>query len=75
MDQCSVCGNRYEKTFKVTTKDGSYIFDSIECMAFKLAPECAHCRCRVLGHGVEVNDIIYCCAHCAKTSISKSASK
>ena len=52
MDQCEVCGNHYEKAFKVTLNNKSYTFDSIECFVFKLAPECAHCRCRVLGHGV-----------------------
>jgi len=75
MAQCEVCGNHYEKTFQVTINDQSYIFDSIECFAFKLASECAHCRCRVLGHGVEVNEVIYCCAHCAKVSVGKVGPK
>jgi hypothetical protein len=32
-----------------------------------LAPLCAHCGCRIVGHGVE-NDAgqMYCCAHCAE---------
>ena len=35
------------------------------CALFALAPECAHCGCRVLGHGLEKDDKIFCCAHCA----------
>src|SRR5439155_21546899 len=30
-----------------------------------MAPECARCGCKVLGHGVESTEIFYCCAHCA----------
>jgi len=26
----------------------------------------AHCGCRILGHGVEANGKMYCCAHCAR---------
>jgi hypothetical protein len=31
-----------------------------------LAPVCAHCECRIIGHGVESNGTMYCCVHCAK---------
>jgi len=27
-----------------------------------------HCGCRIVGHGVEVEDEMFCCAHCAKRS-------
>jgi hypothetical protein len=43
----------------------TYTFDSFECAVHALAPTCAHCSCRVLGHGVEAGGSIYCCAHCA----------
>jgi hypothetical protein len=33
-----------------------------------LAPDCAHCGCKVVGHGAEHAGTIYCCAHCAKES-------
>lgn len=26
---------------------------------------CAHCGCKVVGHGVAVEDVIFCCARCA----------
>jgi len=41
-------------------------FDSFECAIHALAPRCAHCDCRALGHGVEAKGAIYCCAHCAQ---------
>jgi hypothetical protein len=31
-----------------------------------MAATCAHCDCRILGHGVEAEDTIDCCARCAK---------
>ncbi len=31
-----------------------------------MAPTCAHCGCRILGHGVETDGSIFCCAHCAR---------
>ena len=46
--------------------DKSATFDSIECAAAQLAPECAHCGCRILGHGIETPEAIFCCAHCAR---------
>lgn len=69
MATCDVCGNEYAKAFSVTTSDGQqFTFDSIECAVGKIAPECAHCGCRVLGHGVQDGDTVYCCAHCARES-------
>ena len=51
---CATCGNDYDKAFTVTWGDDkSATFDSIECAAAQLAPECAHCGCRILGHGIE----------------------
>ena len=44
----------------------AYTFDCFECAIHMLAPACGHCGCRVLGHGVEENGAIYCCANCAR---------
>jgi hypothetical protein len=67
MAKCEVCGNDYDKSFKVTEPGGdSHTFDSFECAIHALAPLCAHCGCRVVGHGVEHGQYIFCCAHCAK---------
>jgi hypothetical protein len=62
---CEVCGNDYDKAFTVE-RDGTHVFDSLECAIQALAPRCAHCGCRVIGHGVEAAGQIFCCAHCAK---------
>jgi hypothetical protein len=68
MDACEVCGNQYDKAFQVRTRDGVHVFDSFECAIQALAPVCRHCSCRIMGHGVEVSDRIYCCAHCARVA-------
>lgn len=65
MARCDLCGNEYDKTFSVSMAEETYTFDSFECAIQKLAPSCAHCGCRIIGHGVEQDDVIYCCAHCA----------
>jgi hypothetical protein len=65
MGTCEVCGNAYDKSFTVEQGAVTHVFDSFECAVHLLAPICAHCGCRVLGHGVEVEDTIFCCAHCA----------
>ena len=65
MAVCELCGNDYDKTFEVTLGGESHTFDSFECAIHALAPVCAHCGCRVIGHGVESDGTIFCCAHCA----------
>jgi hypothetical protein len=37
-------------------------FDSFECAIHGVAPQCAHCQCRIVGHGIEAQNMIYCCA-------------
>lgn len=66
MAKCDVCGNDYDKAFTVTMAGRSHTFDSFECAIHALAPNCAHCQCKVIGHGVEKSGTVYCCAHCAK---------
>ncbi|MDQ3533881.1 MAG: hypothetical protein M3456_16235 [Actinomycetota bacterium] len=69
MARCDVCGNDYDKTFTITTREGaSKTFDSFECAIHALAPECSHCGCKIVGHGLESDGSIYCCAHCARES-------
>ncbi|MCT7375149.1 hypothetical protein [Chelativorans salis] len=65
MARCEVCGNEYDKAFKVEMGGETHIFDSFECAIHALAPSCSHCGCRIVGHGVEKNDVFFCCAHCA----------
>jgi len=66
MHRCEVCGNEYDKSFVVRLGDREYTFDSFECAIHALAPVCSHCGCKVVGHGVENDGMVFCCAHCAK---------
>lgn len=67
MGRCESCGNSYEKTFKVTDyKSVEHTFDSLECAINILAPQCEHCGTRILGHGVEAKECMYCCEHCSR---------
>ncbi|WP_209427779.1 hypothetical protein [Pararhodobacter sp. SW119] len=68
MARCEQCGNDYDKAFDVTIAGDTHTFDSFECAIQKLAPRCAHCDCRIIGHGVEQGQDIFCCAHCAAKS-------
>lgn len=62
---CEVCGNQYDKCFEVRREGETHVFDSFECAIHALAPTCAHCGCRIIGHGMEADGVFYCCAHCA----------
>lgn len=66
MAQCATCGNEYDRCIKVTADGKTWQFDSFECAIHKLAPACEHCGCKVLGHGVESGEEIFCSAHCAR---------
>ena len=66
MPVCETCGNDYDKAFEVVMSGESHTFDSFECAIQALAPTCAHCGTRIIGHGLEQGGAIYCCAHCAE---------
>ena len=66
--RCETCGNEYDKAFEVVMAGKTHAFDSFECAIQALAPRCAHCDCRVIGHGIEASGKTYCCANCAKQS-------
>jgi hypothetical protein len=72
MAKCEVCGNDYDRAFQVVVEGESHTFDSFECAIHKLAPTCAHCGCKIIGHGVEANRKYYCCAHCAHAAGARS---
>jgi hypothetical protein len=65
MATCDQCGNDYDKAFQITMGARTRTFDSFECAIEAMAPRCAHCECRIIGHGVESDGTMYCCAHCA----------
>ncbi len=65
MATCEVCGNDYARAFQIQMNGIAHVFDSFECAIHRLAPTCVNCGCRVIGHGVESGDEIFCCASCA----------
>ncbi|MDQ3582375.1 MAG: hypothetical protein M3495_12570 [Pseudomonadota bacterium] len=65
MARCDLCGNEYDKAFEVRLAGQTHTFDSFECAIHALAPTCAHCGCKIVGHGMEAEGRFYCCAHCA----------
>ena len=69
MPVCEVCGNTYDKTFVIEMDGYRHTFDSFECAIYSLAPNCLHCGCRILGHGMESNGVYFCCAHCMNTHL------
>jgi hypothetical protein len=68
MATCEVCGNDYDGAFTIEKDGASHVFDSFECAIHALAPTCEHCGCRIIGHGVQAGDRVFCCAHCASQS-------
>jgi len=69
MGVCKVCGNEYDKSFEVKTYDGQQMtFDSLECAIHGIALTCRHCGIKIIGHGVESGDDVFCCAHCAEAA-------
>ncbi len=65
MARCALYGNDYDKAFGVRLAGQTHTFDSFVCAIHALAPACAHCGCKIVGHGVEAEGRFYCCAHCA----------
>lgn len=66
MARCDVCGNESDRTFTIAQSDRTLTFDSFECAIHAMAPECAHCHCRIIGHGVDAGGAVFCCTHCAQ---------
>ena len=66
MARCEICGNDYDKAFQIIQAGRTHTFDSFECAIYALAPTCEHCSCRIVGHGVESDGRMFCCANCAK---------
>jgi len=65
MKCCEVCGNDYDKCLEILVNGISHYFDCFECAIHAMGPECEHCGCKIIGHGVEAGGSYYCCAHCA----------
>ena len=75
MATCEVCGNQYDKSFEVRINGQWHMFDSPECAIRGVAPACSHCSVRIIGHGAEVGERMFCCAHCAAEAGESNAVK
>ncbi len=68
---CATCGNDYDKAMRLIDASGKeYWFDSFECAIHKVAPRCEHCRCPIIGHGVDEGERIFCCDRCRRVALS-----
>src|SRR5262245_35763068 len=70
---CETCGAQYRRPLTIELDGKQHTFDCFECAIHALAPPCSHCKCRVIGHGVEANGAIFCCQHCADSFATTSA--
>ena len=61
-----LAARQVDNAFQVTMAGRTMTFDSFECAIQAMAPTCAHCGVRIVGHGVEEGGRVFCCAHCAK---------
>lgn len=66
MGLCMTCGNEYHNTFTVHKDHENFEFDSFECAIHALAPRCGHCKCPIIGQGVELEGTVYCGNHCLR---------
>lgn len=63
---CDVCGNDYEPALQITQGARSGTFDSFECAEAAMAPQCASCGVRIVGHGTTRGEAVYCSNPCAE---------
>jgi hypothetical protein len=66
MARCETCGNDYDKSFQMIMNGETHTYDSFECAIEALAPHCANCGIRIIGHGLEAGGQYFCCDHCAE---------
>lgn len=64
--KCEACGNDYDKPIEVTVGGTKHVFDCFACAIHTLAPACAHCEVKIIGHGLEADGRFFCCANCAR---------
>ncbi len=70
--ECEVCGQESEDAFEVVRHVGRHGFDTFECAIYAMAPRCARCGVRIIGHPVKEDDHTFCCAHCAEAGPSEA---
>jgi hypothetical protein len=66
MSSCATCGIDTREPLSITYHKNTADYCCFECAITPLAPACAHCNCKVIGHGTYGADQkIYCCQKCA----------
>lgn len=73
MAVCDTCGHDDDAAFTITRGGKTATFDSFECAIHAMAPRCARCGCRILGHGERNEEDLFCCAHCARQARDQSS--
>jgi hypothetical protein len=72
MAKCETCGNDYDRPLEITQDGRRRVFDCFECAIAGMAPECAECGIRVIGHGIDGDaEHVYCCSHCVEKAGAK----
>jgi hypothetical protein len=71
MPRCEVCHNDYPQSFEVKMAGKTHVFDCFQCAIHALAPVCAHCSAKIIGHGIDVKGTFYCCEHCAAHQLER----
>ena len=56
------CTPGYPRSFEVIARGERHTFHSFECAIYRLAPRCEHCGGAIVGHGIEADGRVYCCA-------------
>jgi hypothetical protein len=62
--RCEVCGYVTRSGIRIIQGGVTHLFDSYQCAITRLAAECTHCGCRILGRPVEVHQRAYCSQEC-----------
>jgi hypothetical protein len=62
--RCGTCRNDYYTAFVIKVAVGS------EHTLNTFAPRCRHYGTAIIGHGVDANGVMVCCANCARQGAS-----
>lgn len=73
MTVCDSCGNHDGNLFTIMRGAETGTFDSFECAIHVMAPQCGHCGCPILGHGIKNDAGLYCCEHCGTQASTKQS--
>ncbi len=64
--RCEVCGQEAGGGVRVVAGGLTHVFDSFQCAIHRLAPECDHCGCRILGRIFTSSGRPFCSEGCAQ---------